>query len=107
MSPEQSEEILRLRALTAFLGAGMATAPTPDLMVRWLGEARRSVTIIQARGEPLDEWLASETRLRGIRENAAVLAAMEVPSMRDRVASEYAHQHPDRVETLQQLLKYL
>lgn len=76
MSPEQSEEILRLRALTAFLGAGMATAPTPDLIVRWLGEARRSVTIIQARGEPLDEWLASETRLRGIRENAAVLAAM-------------------------------
>jgi hypothetical protein len=36
------------------------------------------------------EWLNSEIRLHGIRENAAALAVMEVPEYRDQTAQTYA-----------------
>jgi hypothetical protein len=54
-----------------------------------------------------DCWLAGEVRLRGIRENAAVLAALEVPLRRAEVAQAYRQQHPDRVGGLNDLLAVL
>lgn len=52
-----------------------------------------------------DCWLAGEVRLRGIRENAAVLAALEVPLRRAEVAQAYRQQHP--VGALNDLLAVL
>lgn len=107
MQSEPSTETLRRDAMRAFLGAGMGSPPTHALIVSALANARRSVAAHQARGEPLDDWLMNETRIRGIRENAATLAALEVADMRDRVAAEYVRQHPDRIEYLREMLKYL
>jgi hypothetical protein len=47
-------------------------------MVEALGRARRAVAMHQGHGLALDEWLASEVRLREIRRNAAVLAVLEL-----------------------------
>jgi hypothetical protein len=70
-----------------------------------LGNARRSVAALKSRGESLDEWLKSESRLRGIRENAATLAVMEIPEMRDTVALAYGQRYPDRVPALRNWLE--
>ncbi|HLQ53435.1 MAG TPA: hypothetical protein VK162_04075, partial [Streptosporangiaceae bacterium] len=49
-----------------------------------LASARQAVAAHLARGASIGEWLAREIRISGVRENAAVLAGMEVPE----------HQHP-------------
>ena len=64
----------RSAALIAFLGAGMPSPPSKALIVEALARARRAVAMHQGHGRALDEWLTGEVRLRGIRENAAVLA---------------------------------
>jgi hypothetical protein len=48
------------------------------------------VAPLQSRGEPLTDWLASETKLRGIRENAATLAVLEIHEYRHDIARAYA-----------------
>jgi hypothetical protein len=53
---------------------------------------------------PPDGWLADETRIRGIRENAAVLAVLEVPEWREQAAEIYRREHPDRVKVRGELL---
>jgi predicted phosphoribosyltransferase len=92
------------RAVVAFLTAGMDPPPSTASMVAALAAARRAVAMHRATASPIDAWLASEVRLRGIRENAAVLAALEMPQHRAEVAESYRNQHPDRAEALTNLL---
>jgi hypothetical protein len=61
----------------------------------------------QVRGESIGEWLNSEIRLHGIRENAAALAVMELPEYRHPTAQMYALHHPDRLKALNDMLAVL
>jgi hypothetical protein len=97
----------RRAALVAFIGAGMPSPPSAALLVAALAGARRAVAMHQACGLAIDEWLAGEVRLRGIRENAAILAVLEMPGRREEIAQAYRRQHPDRVGTLSDLLAVL
>lgn len=97
----------RRAALAAFIGAGMPSPPSTALLVAALAGARRAVAMHQARGLTVDRWLAGEVRLRGIRENAAVLAVLEMPGRREEVAQAYRQQHPDREGALNDLLAVL
>jgi hypothetical protein len=97
----------RRAALTGFLGAGMPSPPSTALMVAALAGARRAVAMHQERGLAVDQWLAGEVRLRGIRENAAVLAVLEVPGRREEIAQACRQQHPDRAGALNALLTVL
>lgn len=101
--PEDDRRI----ALISFLSAGVVPAPATAQLVSALSNARRSVAASRSQGRSVGEWLQSEVRLRGIRENAAVLAALETPGMRERVALEFRQQHPDREQVLNQVLAYL
>jgi hypothetical protein len=94
----------RRAALTAFLGAGLPSAPARALVVAALAGARRAVAAHQARGQGLDEWLAGEVGVRGIRENAAVLAVLELPARRGEAAQAFCQAHPDRAGVLGDLL---
>jgi len=77
-------------------------------MVEVLAGARRAVALHQPHSQALDEWLAGEVRLRGIRENAAVLAVLELlPDRRREAARAYRHEHPDRAGVLADLLAVL
>ena len=49
----------------------------------------------------------SEVRLSGIRENAAVLAVLEIPDLREETARAYAREHPGRLPALQSMLTVL
>ena len=98
----------RRAALIAFLGAGMSSPPSKALIVEVLAGARRAVALHQPHGRTLDEWLAGEVRLRGIRENAAVLAVLELlPGRRGEAARAYRCEHPDRAGVLGDLLAVL
>jgi hypothetical protein len=97
----------RRRALIAFLSAGIVPAPANAQLVSALANARRHVAASHSQGRSIGEWLQGEVRIRGIRENAAVLAALETPEMREHVALEFRQQHPDREHVLIQILRYL
>jgi hypothetical protein len=97
----------RRAALAAFLGAGMPSPPSKSLLVSALAGARRVVAEHRALGLAVDRWLAGEVRLRGVRENAAVLAVLEMPERREEVAQAYLRQHPDRAGALNDLLAVL
>jgi hypothetical protein len=98
----------RRAALIAFLGAGLYSPPSRALIVEVLAGARRAVAVHQPHVRALDEWLAGEVRLRGIRENAAVLAVLELlPGRREEAARAYRHEHPDRAGVLSDLLAVL
>jgi hypothetical protein len=97
----------RRAVLAAFIGAGVPSPPSTALLVQALAGARRAVAMHQARGLAIDQWLAGEVCLRGIRENAAVLAVLEMPGRRDEIAQAYRQQHPDRAGALNDLLAVL
>jgi hypothetical protein len=77
------------------------------LLVEALVGARRAVAMHQARSLAVDQWLAGEVRLRGIRENAAVLAVLEMSGQREEIAQAYRQHHPDRAGALNNLLAIL
>jgi hypothetical protein len=91
----------------AFLAAGLSQRPSPAQAVAVLASARREAASCRARSESLREWLAGEVRSRGLRENAAVLAALEVADFRDEAAWAYVLNHPDRQLALGELLAAL
>jgi hypothetical protein len=93
--------------VAAFIGAGVPSPPSTALLVQALAGARRAVAMYSARGLAVDQWLAGEVRLRGIRENAAVLAVLEMPERREEVAQAYREQHPNRAGALNDLLAVL
>jgi hypothetical protein len=100
-------EVHRRDAILAFLGAGLFQAPSPAQAIGALAAARRKVSACQARRDPVRPWLAGEVDLRGIRENAAVLAALEIPDLREETAQAYARDHPDRLPALEDMLAVL
>jgi hypothetical protein len=102
-----SAEKRRRAALAAFLGAGVPSPPSTAVLVEVLAGARRAIAMRQARGPAIDQWLAGEVRLRGIGENAAVLAVLEMPGRREEIAQAYRRQHPDRAGALNDLLAVL
>jgi hypothetical protein len=107
-APDRSDpEDSRRRALIAFLSAGLAVTPATAQLVSALAVARRTVAANRSHGHSVDDWLRNEIRLRGIRENAAVLAALEIPEMRENVALEYRLEHPDREGVLNEMLMHL
>src|SRR5262245_66298123 len=86
----------RHAAVVSFLGAGLSFPLPTSVMVSALAAARREVKAHLARRAPVDCWLESEVRLRGVRENAAVLAVLDLPERRAEVAEGYRRDHPDR-----------
>jgi hypothetical protein len=101
------EDQRRSDAIVAFLGAGLSSPPSRTVMVSALANARRAVEEHQARSAAIDGWLAGEIRLRGVRENAAVLAVLELPERRPDVAAVYRGEHPDRVAALEAVVAVL
>lgn len=85
----------------------MTDAPSRARLVDALSSARREVAAHQAQNRLLEGWLDAEVRLRGIRENAAVLAVMESPERRVEIAEAYRREHPDRAAVLDELLTCL
>jgi hypothetical protein len=104
---DPSAEGRRRAAVIAFLCVGVPSPPSAALLVAALAGARRAVAMHQARGLAIDGWLAGEIRLRGVRENAAVLAVLEMPGRRAETARAYRQQHPDRTDALNDLLVVL
>jgi hypothetical protein len=76
-------------------------------MVSALADARRAAAALQKRGQNLAPWLTTEIRLRGIRENAAVVAALEIAAVRDSVATLYRQRYPERTVQLDQFLAHI
>ncbi len=102
-----AREDRRRDAILAFLGAGLFQWPSRARAVAALAVARREVAACQARTRPVQRWLAGEVDLRGSRENAAVLAVLEIPDLRDEAAQVYAREHPDRLPALEAMLAVL
>lgn len=94
----------RREVIAAFLSTGMTGAPSPTVMVTAPSNAQRAVAMHRERQLQLDGWLASEVRLPGIRENAAVLAALESSGWREQAAGIYRQEHPERREMLEAFL---
>jgi hypothetical protein len=57
--------------------------------------------------ELIEKWFVGEVRFPGIKENAATLAALEIPGHRQEVSQSYASRHPDRLTALHDLLAVL
>ena len=96
----------RFDSLAAFLGAGMGYTPTRGQIVEALAAARRAVKVDRRHEHLLKEWLQGEIRMRGIRENAAVIAVLEIPEFREETAREYLREHPERTQILDDLITY-
>lgn len=97
----------RQAAIVAFLGAGLVPGVSTAEFVSTLAEARRTVSAHRAKHVPVDDWLAGEIRVRGVRENAAVLAVLESDQRRQEVADAYRDRYPDRGDMLDQILAVL
>lgn len=86
----------RSSAIVAFLVTGMDPEPTRANMVDRLANATRTVRELSGQRRHLEDWLADEMRIRGIRENAAVLAVLEISEPRSALAQAYTERYPDR-----------
>lgn len=84
-------------------------SPPPDkaLLVSALANARRSVAALGKREADIGEWLDTESRVPGIRENAATVAALEFPAIRVRVASIYSEKYPERAHLVEDYVRHL
>jgi hypothetical protein len=90
-----------------FLGAGLFQRPSRAQAVAALAAARREVASCRARGEAVGQWLAGEVQHRGIRENAGVLAVLEIADYRHAAAQGYLLDHPGRRQALEGMLAVL
>jgi hypothetical protein len=91
----------------SFLGAGLFQRPSLAQAVDALAFAYREVSFCRARGGSVRQWLAGEVHHRGIRENAAVLTAMEIPDFRNETAQAYVLEYPGRRSVLEDMLAAL
>ena len=103
----QDRDTARQTALVELLAAGIVPVPTANQLVTALADARRHVASYHARNEPLDDWLATQVKRRGVIENAAVLAAVELPVYREMAANLYRRSHPERWPQLDGFLRQL
>lgn len=95
------------QARLALIATGADRRPEPWQVVERFAEASRAVAALRHRGLPLDGWLSEQIWTPGLRENAAVIAAMEQPEYRERIAREYIERHPDRAELVRALVEPL
>ena len=72
-----------------------------------MAAARRSVRELQAAGEPVTDWLGTESRYGDSAGNAATVAVLEIPGLTADAAADYVARHPDRGDALRQALHYL
>jgi hypothetical protein len=105
-SPDDHED-RRSSAVVAFLGAGLDPRPTRATMVERLADASRTVEELRNRNQPVDDWLAEQMRCRGIRENAAVLAVLEMAVPASGLAKSFPERYPTREPELKELLRVL
>jgi hypothetical protein len=94
-------------ARLALFAAGVDRRPEPWQVVERFAEASRAVAELRHSGRPLDGWLSEQVKRIGLRENAAVIAAMEQTEYRERVAHEYPERHPDRADLVHALVELL
>jgi hypothetical protein len=98
----------RSQAILDFLVGDLADPPPKALLVTLLGNAYKAVAALQHAGESVDSWLAGERRSPGIRERAAIVAALNSPSVNKAdLAESYRADHPERAVELAKLLDHL
>jgi hypothetical protein len=102
---ELSPEEARRAALMSLLAAGLDGRTPRSVLVPALAEARRSVAALHSRGESLDGWLSEQMKLRGVRENAAVIAATELAEYREGVAQQCRVAYPERTSEIDDWLR--
>ncbi len=95
----------RSAAVIALLSAGLEPAPTRASMVGALADSRREVAALQRQGHDLMPWAIAE--VRGIRENAVVVAMLEVAAYREQTAESYRRRYPERTSQLDRFLTSL
>jgi hypothetical protein len=100
----ESESVSRSDAIMGFLGAGMYSTPTPAAAVEALARVRSTVALLKERPDALSRWLLDEIKMRGIRENAAVLACVEMREPPLDLEGPYRQRYPDRQEQLDRLV---
>jgi hypothetical protein len=106
-SSPYSDEDRKRAALISFLSAGLDPAPSRAVLVSALADARRAVAALRSRREPIAQWLTNEIRFRGVRENAAILAALEVSGERDEIVDAHRKRYPQRAEQLDEIVARL
>jgi hypothetical protein len=98
----------RSQAILDFLVGGLADPPPKALLVAFLANAYKAVAALQHAGEPLDSWLAGERQWPGIRERAAIVAALRSASINNAdLAESYCADHPGHAVELAKLLDHL
>jgi hypothetical protein len=72
-----------------------------------IGNARRQVTHYQHRPAHLEQWLAGELRIGGIRANAAALAVIESTHGHPDFLRAYLQRFPDHQEVVNELAQHV
>jgi hypothetical protein len=98
----------RSQAILDFLVGNLADPLPKALLVTFLAEAYKAVAALQHAGKPVDSWLAGERQRPGIRERAAIVAALNSASIdKADLAESYCADHPERAVELAKLLDHL
>jgi hypothetical protein len=101
-------ESYRSEVILDFLVGDLADPPSKALLVTVLAGAYKAVATLQQAGEPVDSWLASERRHAGIRERAAIVAALSSGSIsKAELAESYGADYPAHAVALANLLDHL
>jgi hypothetical protein len=93
---------LRSAAIVALLRAEPGSPPPRWLQMELLAAARRAAAADPA-GFPA--WLREQCRLGGVRESAALVAALQTASRGEAVAA-YLQRHPERERLVLELLRW-
>jgi hypothetical protein len=98
----------RSQPILDFLVGDLDDPPPKALLVTVLANAYKAVASLQRAGEPVDAWLAAERRWPGIRERAAIVAALKSGSInRADLVESYEAEHPGHAAELARLLEHL
>jgi hypothetical protein len=92
----------RPAGISAVLCAGVTPRPPEWLQVELLAAGRRAADADLAE---FGRWAAEQVRLGGIRENAAVVAAMDT-GLRDQITATCLKAHPDRGNLIDELRRW-
>lgn len=101
------DAVSRQSAVAAFLEAGIDPPPSKASMVAALGEARRMVNSIQANPQAVDSWLRGQIKMRGVGGNAAAIAVLEIPGLRDNAERICCEARPEQASLVRRLLESL
>jgi hypothetical protein len=104
----RASESDRSQAILDFLVGDLVDPPPKALVVTFLANAYKAVAALQRAGEPVGSWLADECRWSGIRERAAIVAALNSGSInKAELAESYCADHPAHAVELAKLLEDL